>query len=236
METISNYADLIILWSPQILKGFVASLQIAICGYSFGLMIGFSGALTKLYAGPVARDLAELYTTIIRAIPELVLLLLFYFAGPALLNNLLVHLSLETIDVSGFTTGVFVIALVQGGYSTEVIRGAILSIPPGQFEAARAIGLSNIQTLRRVTVPGMLPYGLSGLSNLWLTATKDTALLAVVGFTELTMATRQVSRSSHSFFLFYFVAGFLYLLATFVSWLIIHYLQKRADRGLEARG
>ena len=233
MSSLVQNWQLLMEWSPRLLQGFVASLQIAALGYSLGLLIGLCGAFAKLYGNPTVRDLATVYTTVIRAIPELVLLLLLYYAGPALLNQLLSHFGQGPLDISGFATGVLVIGMVQGGYSTEVIRGAIQAIPVGQFEAARAIGLSRLQTLRRITLPGMLPYGLPGLSNLWLIATKDTALLAVVGFTELTLATRQASGATRSFFLFYLAAGFLYLLATLVSWLGIRQLQARIDRGKE---
>ncbi|MDI9409244.1 MAG: ABC transporter permease subunit [Candidatus Pacebacteria bacterium] len=233
MEGFGHSWLLLVEWSPPLLRGFLASLQIAALGYSLGLMIGLTGAFSKLYGNPVVRDLAEVYTTLIRAIPELVLLLLLYFAGPALINQLLTHFGRVPIDISGFAAGVLVIGIVQGGYSTEVIRGAIQAIPSGQFEAARAIGLSRGQILRRVTLPGMLPYGLAGLSNLWLIATKDTALLAVVGYTELTLATRQAAGATRSFFLFYSAAGFLYLLATFASWMVIRRLQARIDRGQE---
>ncbi|MGL4405312.1 MAG: ABC transporter permease subunit, partial [Notoacmeibacter sp.] len=90
------------------------------------------------------------------------------------------------------------------------------------------------QVLRRITLPGMLPHAIPGLSNLWLIATKDTALLAVVGFTELTLATRQAAGTTKAYMLFFLAAGALYLLLTLVSNIAIYYIEKRARKGLPA--
>ena len=83
--------------------------------------------------------------------------------------------------------GILSLGFVQGAYSTEVLRGAIMAIPQGQIEAARAYGMPPMLLMRRITLPAMLPFAIPGLANLWLVATKDTALLAVVGFSELTL-------------------------------------------------
>ncbi|MGB8818702.1 MAG: ABC transporter permease subunit, partial [Rhizobiaceae bacterium] len=180
-------------WGGNLLRGLVHSLEIALGAYAIGLVLGTLGASAKLYGGPVARDVAEAYTTIVRAVPELVLILLLYYAGTSLINDMLASMGRAPIDISGLAAGIGVLGIVQGAYHTEVLRGAILSLPPGQIEAARAYGMSPWQTLRRITLPGMLPYALPGLSNLWLVVTKDTALLAVVGFNELTLETRQAA-------------------------------------------
>ena len=155
------------------------------------MLIGIAGAYGKLYGGPVIRDLLELYTTLVRAVPELVLILLLYFAGTDLINRVLELFGYQRIDINGLVAGIGVLGFVQGAYSTEVIRGAILAIPQGQIEAARAYGMSPGLMLRRITLPAMLPFAIPGLANLWLIATKDTALLAIVGFSELTQETRR---------------------------------------------
>jgi polar amino acid transport system permease protein len=136
------------------------------------------------------------------------------------------------VDISGLAAGIFVIAVVQGAYSTEVLRGAIQAVPPGEIEAARAYGMPPLMMLHRVTLPAMLPYAIPGLSNLWLIATKDTALLAVVGFTELTLATRQAAGSTKAYMTFYLAAGALYLAVTLVSNIVIAIIERRARRGM----
>jgi polar amino acid transport system permease protein len=219
-------------WGGVLLAGFVNSIQIAIGGYALGLVLGTGGAFGKLYGGPVLKDLLEVYTTLVRAVPELVLILILYYAGTDLLNQLSRALGFGPVDISGLAAGIFVIGVVQGAYSTEVLRGAIKAVPAGQIEAARAYGMSPMQIMRRVTLPAMLPHAIPGLSNLWLIATKDTALLAVVGFSELTLVTRQAAGATKSYLLFFFAAGMLYLALTLVSNVIIRIIERHYRRGM----
>ncbi|GAB4064263.1 ABC transporter permease [Ancylobacter sonchi] len=218
-------------WGGVLLAGLMNSIKIAIGGYSLGLVLGTGGAFGKLYGGPVTKDLMEVYTTVVRAVPELVLILLLYYAGTDLLNRLSAAAGYGSVDISGLVAGIFVIGVVQGAYATEVIRGAIRAVPSGQIEAARAFGMSPLLILRRVTLPAMLPHALPGLSNLWLISTKDTALLAVVGFSELTLVTRQAAGTTKAYMLFFCAAGVLYLALTLVSNLIIRFIEARARRG-----
>lgn len=218
-------------WGGVLLRGLMNSIEIAIGGYTFGLLLGIAGACGKLYGGPITRDLMECYTTIVRAVPELVLILLLYYAGTDALNYVLGLVGIGQVDISGLVAGIFVIGVVQGAYTTEVLRGAIKAVPAGQIEAARAYGMSPYKVMTRVTLPAMLPYAIPGLSNLWLIATKDTALLAVVGFSELTLVTRQAAGSTKAYLLFFCAAGVLYLMLTLVSDLIIRIIERRARRG-----
>jgi polar amino acid transport system permease protein len=208
------------------------SIEIAAGAFGLGLAIGTAGAYGKLYGGPVLRDLLEVYTTIVRAVPELVLILLIYFAGTDLINRVLVSAGYAPIDISGLAAGITALGFVQGAYATEVLRGAILAVPQGQIEAARAFGMSPAMLMRRVTLPAMLPFAIPGLANLWLIATKDTALLAVVGFNELTLETRQAAGATKAYFTFFVAAGVLYLLLTLVSNLIIARIERWTRRGL----
>ncbi|RLP27733.1 ABC transporter permease [Mesorhizobium sp. YM1C-6-2] len=231
-----NILDLLALsppgWGGNLLRGLFNSVLIAAGAYSIGIMVGIAGAFGKLYGGPVLRDLLELYTTIVRAVPELVLILLLYFAGTDLINRLLEAFGYQRIDINGLVAGICVLGIVQGAYSTEVIRGAILAIPQGQIEAARAYGMSPGLLLRRITLPAMLPFAIPGLANLWLIATKDTALLAIVGFNELTQETRTAASTTKAYFTFFLVAGALYLLLTLFSNVIIARVEKWARRGM----
>ena len=116
-------------WGGVLLQGFLNSIQIAVGGFTLGLALGVGGAFGKLYGGPVLRDLLECYTTIVRAVPELVLILLLYYAGTDLLNQLMTAIGYGPVDISGLAAGIFVIGIVQGAYSTEVLRGAIKAVP-----------------------------------------------------------------------------------------------------------
>jgi polar amino acid transport system permease protein len=224
-------------WGGALLTGLAHSLEIAVGGYLLGLLLGVGGAVGKLYGNEVVRDLMESYTIVVRSVPELVLILLLYYAGTDLLNRVMAGLGRGSVDISGLAAGIFVIGVVQGAYATEVIRGAIKAVPAGEIEAGRAYGMPGALLLRRVILPAMLPHAIPGLANLWLIATKDTALLAVVGFSELTLVTRQAAGASKHYMLFFMAAGALYLTLTLLSNLAITRLERWARRGMvQVRG
>ncbi len=218
-------------WGMNMLRGLLTTLQIALGAYVLGIVIGFSGALGKINGSSFTRWLLEIYTTLIRAVPELVLILLLYYAGTGALNALLDMMGYRPVDISGLVAGIAVLGIVQGAYATEVIRGAMLAVPRGQLEAAAAFGMSRWQILRRITIPAMLPFALPGMSNLWLIVTKDTALLAVVGFSELALITSQAAGATRAYFMFFLAAAMMYLCVTLLSNRVFRVLEKRARRG-----
>jgi polar amino acid transport system permease protein len=160
------------------------------------------------------------------------LILILFFAGTDGINHLLGLLNLPPIDISGLAAGIVVLGVVQGAYSTEVLRGAILAIPQGQIEAARAYGMPPGLILRRVTLPAMLPFAIPGLGNLWLIATKDTALLAILGVNELTLVTKNAGSSTKAYFTFFIAAGAMYLALTLVSEVVFRRVERWARRGM----
>ncbi|NJS37785.1 MAG: ABC transporter permease subunit [Rhodobacteraceae bacterium] len=218
-------------WGATLMVALGKSILIAIGAFALGLLIGICGAYGKLYGSPVTRDLLGIYTTIVRAVPELILILILYFAVTSSLNNLLLAWGFERIQISGFFAGIAVLGIVQGAYATEVLRGAILSVPSGQVEAARAMGMPPLMLAWRVTFPQMLAAAIPGLANLWLIATKDTALLAVVGYAELTLVTRQAASTTKAFFTFFMAAGVLYLAISIISSLLFARAEAWARRG-----
>jgi len=219
-------------WGSNMLRGLGHTIEIALGAYALGLSLGLAGAMGKLNGGPILRGVLEAYTTVGRAIPELILMLLLYYAGPTLLNNLLATMGINPIDVNGLLVGIYVLGVVQGAYSTEVLRGAIQAIPSGQIEAAKAYGMSPWQRFARVIVPAMIPNAIPGLANLWLNVTKDSAILAVVGFSELLLETRQAAGSTKAYFMFYCAASLLYLLLSQVSILIFSWIERWQRRGI----
>ena len=218
-------------WGGTLLVALGASMQIAVGAFCVGLLIGLAGAYGKIYGGPVLRDCLSVYTTVVRALPELILILLLYYGLTDLMNRALMAMDFGRIQISGVVAGIIVLGVVQGAYATEILRGAILAVPPGQTEAARAMGMPARKVATRITIPTMLGLALPGLSNLWLIATKDTALMAIVGFNELTLATRQAAGTTKAFFTFYIAAGIAYLLITFFSTWGFARLERWARRG-----
>lgn len=218
-------------WGATLLRGLWNSVLIATGAYALGLLIGIAGAYGKLYGSAATKDLLAVYTTVVRAVPELVLILILYFAVTDAVNQIILALGGARIEISGVAAGIAVLGVVQGAYATEVLRGAILAVPAGQIEAARAMGMPSALLARRITLPLMLSFAIPGLANLWLVATKDTALLAVVGFAELTQATRQAASTTKAFFTFYAAAGVLYLILSIGSTILFARLEKWARRG-----
>jgi polar amino acid transport system permease protein len=223
-------------WGATLLAGLWNSLLIALGAYALGLTIGIGGAYGKLYGSPLTKDLLAIYTTVVRAVPELVLILILYFAVTDALNQMVVAMGGEGFEISGVAAGIAVLGVVQGAYATEVLRGAIQAVPSGQVEAARAMGMPGMQIARRIVLPLMLAFAIPGMSNLWLIVTKDTALLAVVGFSELTQATRQAASTTKAFFTFYAAAGLLYLMISIISTLMFARIEKWARRGQRRTG
>lgn len=223
-------------WGATLVWGLWNTILIALGAYALGLFIGILGAFGKLYGGPILKDLLAVYTTLVRAVPELVLLLLITFAAKDAINSVLRLNGYDPIDFSGVVAGIIVLGVVQGAYSTEVLRGAIQSVPAGQIEAARAMGMSPMLLARRVTLPLMASSAVPGLANLWLTVTKDTALLAVIGFIELTKATSLAAATTKQFLIFYLAGGVLYLLLSLVSGQVFGRIEKWARRGQRHTG
>jgi polar amino acid transport system permease protein len=218
-------------YGDELFWGAVRTVQIAVFAYAFGLSLGLCGAVGKLSGGKWIRIILDGYTTLVRAVPELVLILLLYYAGTDGLNKIIISIGFQPIEINGLVAAVFVLGFVQGAYSTEVLRAAIQAVPVGQVEAAKAYGMSPFLSFRRIVLPAMLPYAIPGLGNLWLNITKDSSLIAVVGFTELALATRQAAGVSKQYLMFFLVAAAIYLSITMISNQIFGWLERRVRRG-----
>jgi len=218
-------------WGKNLLEGAISTLEISICAYAVGLALGLGGALGKLTGGRSLRIILDGYTTLVRALPELLLIVMLYYLGTDTLNRVLASFGFEAMRINGFVAAVAVLGFVQGAYSTEVLRGAIQAIPIGQVEAAKAFGMSPFLRFRRIILPAMLPFAIPGLSNLWLNITKDSALVAVVGYSELTLQTRQAAGGTKHYFLFFAVSAMIYLVISLASLRLFGWLDRYVRRG-----
>jgi polar amino acid transport system permease protein len=217
-------------WSDDLLRGLIVTIEISIGAFVVGLLVGGAVALIKLRGPRPAILLANGYSTICRAVPELLLILILFYAGTSLLNQAMASLGYGGVEVSGFVVAIVVLGLVQGAYASEIIRGAILAIPKGQVEAAEAYGLSGFTLFRRITLPAIVPFALPGLANLWMVILKDSTLISVVGHAELMFTARQAAGASKYYFSFYLLAGALYFLLTILSQILIGRLEARVRR------
>jgi polar amino acid transport system permease protein len=219
-------------FADELLRGALVTMYIAVAAFLIGLMLGLIGATAKLYGGPIFRILANIYTTVIRSVPELVLILFLFFAGTRGISTVGELIGYGPVTVNGTFAAILVLGFVQGAYSTEIMRGAIQAIPTGQIEAAKAYGMSPLQTFNRIIFPAMLPNAIPGLSNLWLEAIKATSLIMVTGASaELGGVARAAASFSKRYFLFYFVALLIYLSLTLVSNVFLQRLERYVRRG-----
>lgn len=223
-------------WGGNLLRGAISTVEIALLAYALGLVIGLGGAMAKLRGGRIARGVIELYTTLVRASPELLLILLLYYAGTSALNSALNSYGYSSVAVSGFVAAVGVLGFVQGAYATEVLRAAIVAIPLGQIEAARAFGMGPFLSFRRIILPAMMPFAIPGMANLWMIVVKDTALISVVGYAELAMEARQAAGFTKAYITFYLAAGAVYLSITLFSNQILKYIERYFRRGMPRLG
>jgi arginine/ornithine transport system permease protein len=201
------------------------------------IVLGLLGAGAKLSGRPVLVALATLYTTLIRGVPELVLMLLVFYGGTIGLNNLLEAMGSEaTVDINPFVAGVLTIGFIYGAYMTETFRGAILAIPKGQIEAAWAFGMSRTRAFLRITAPQTVRYALPGFTNNWLVLIKATALVSLIGLQEMTYLAKQASAATRSPFAFFLFTAGLFLVYTMVSLFVLGKLSARYSLGTKRGG
>lgn len=215
-------------FGDQIVKGAVTTLQVATLSLATGTILGLCGAMAKLAKSRVLNWFANGCTTIVRGVPELLVILILYFGGTVALTALFGRY----IEINAFSAGVLALTVVFGAYASEVFRGAITAVPPGQIEAAYALGLPKRLVWRLVILPQMWRYALPGLGNLWLVLLKDAALVSVVGLDDLMRKASMAAGSTHDPLTFYGTAAALYLLFTSVSLLGLTMLERRASRGI----
>lgn len=222
-------------WGDEFVRGAWLTVQISAGAYLVGLLLGLVGAGAKLSGRWWALGAANLYTTIVRAVPELLLIILLYYTGTSALRSLLIGFGLvQDFEVNAFAAAVAALGFVQGAYVTEVFRGAILAVPRGQLEAARAFGMPAGLRFRRVLLPQMIRFALPGLSNLWLIVLKESSLISVVGFTELCLAGRTAAASTKHYFFFYLATGAAFLVLTILSSIVLQFVERRSARGYAA--
>jgi len=175
----------------------------------------------------VLRMFATSYTTLIRSMPDLVIMLLLFFSLQMLLNQLTDWLGVAQLDIDPFLAGVVTLAFIYGAYFTETFRGAFQAVPAGQIEAARAYGMTRAQTFRKVLFPQMLRHALPGVGNNWQVLIKSTALVSIIGMTDVVKATQDAGKGSMQFFYFTLVGGLIYLAITSVSNVLLMWLEHR---------
>lgn len=223
-------------YGPRLLEGAGVTIQLALLSLILAIVLGLLTASAKMSRNWLLHKVATLYTTVIRGVPDLVLMLLLFFGGQMGLNLLTDMLYDRSgvdihINLNQFAAGVITIGLIFGAYMGETFRGAFLAVDHGQTEAARAYGMSNWLVFRRIRFPLMMRHALPGLSNNWLVLLKTTALVSVIGLSDMVRVAAEASRATHEPFTFLIPVAAVYLLIASVSEWVFSRLQKRYNVG-----
>ncbi|MDR6289489.1 MULTISPECIES: ABC transporter permease [Inquilinus] len=205
-------------WGGQLLAGTVVTVEIAVASYVVGLLLGLLGAWAKLAGPRPVRALGNAYTTIVRGVPDILIILFVYYGGTSGLRALigLVVPGVE-VEIDAFVAAVASLGFVAGAYATELFRGSILAVPPGQIEAAKSLALRPAVMFFKVVLPQAIRFALPALGNLWVVVLKDSALISVVGMRDLLGIAATAAATTRQPFTFYAVVALIFLALTIVS-------------------
>ncbi|PSW04086.1 ABC transporter permease [Photobacterium lipolyticum] len=234
-------------WS--LAEGAWVTLQVALMSLFLAMILGMLGALAKVSPYRWARAIATFYTTVIRGIPDLVLMMLIFFGGQMLLNDSLYRANEwlneyfsagepghewtaylpDYIEISPFVAGVLTIGFIFGAYMAETFRGAILAVDKGELEAAKAYGMSGFLTFRRVLLPQMIRHALPGFGNNWLVLLKTTALVSIIGLDDMVRKGSLAAGTTQMPFTFYMTIAVIFLLFTSLSTSVLKWAERKSS-------
>ncbi|MBI1386265.1 MAG: ABC transporter permease subunit [Rhizobiales bacterium] len=217
----------LIAYTPFLLKGALITFLLALASLALATFLGAIGAWGKLSRSMIANAIAWAYTTLVRGIPDLVLMLLIYYGGQRMLNQAALAAGYDGLSISPFLAGTVTIGFIFGAYLTETFRGAYMSVPKGQSEAAQSLGLHRYQTLILVTLPQLLRHALPGYGNVWLVLVKSTAIVSVIGLEDVVGIADKAAKSTREPFLFFLAVIAVFLAITAASSALLRYLERR---------
>ena len=219
-------------WGDELFIATLMTIAVSITAMFIGFLFALIFTPLKLSKYKILNLIGNFYTTVIRGVPELLVIYLFFFGGSgAVMYVASIFGYFEYIEINAFITGSFAIGIISGAYSTEVFRGAIQSIDKGQFEASKVLGFNKYINFFKVIMPQMLRLALPNLSNVWQITLKDTSLISVTGLVEIMRQSYIAAGSTRDPLLFYSFAAVLYLLLTFISMRFLNRLEKNYSRG-----
>jgi histidine transport system permease protein len=219
-------------FGPLLLAGARQTIALAILSLAVSVLLGLIGASAKLSRHAPLRGIATAYTTLIRAVPDLVLMLLLFYSIQIAVNDLTDALGWDQFDIDPFTAGVLTLGFIYGAYFTETFRGAFLAVPRGQLEAGSAYGMSGTRVFARIMFPQMMRFALPGIGNNWQVLVKATALVSIIGLADIVKAAQDAGKSTFNMFFFIMIAALAYLAITTVSNFALMYLERRYSTGV----
>ena len=218
---------------PAILEGLGLTLRVSALSLAIACIFGLAGAAAKLSGSRAARWSADVYTTLIRGLPELVLMLLIFYGGQIGINKLAEQQGWDYIDIPPFLAGVLTIGFIFGAYLTETFRGAILAVPKGQAEAGLAFAMSRVTVWRRIVLPQMVRHAIPGFANNWLIMIKASALVSIIGLDDMVHRAVLAAASTRAPFTFYVAVALIYLTLTSVSIFALSRVEARFSLGVK---
>ena len=219
-------------WGDELFYATLMTIAVAITAMFIGFLFALIFTPLKLSKNKFLNLIANSYTTVIRGVPELLVIYLFFFGGSAAVMFVASIFGYgEYIEINAFITGAFSIGIISGAYSTEVFRGALQSIDKGQFEAANILGLGKFGKFFKIILPQTLRLAIPNLSNVWQITLKDTSLISVTGLVEIMRQSYVAAGSTRDPLFFYSFAAVLYLILTFLSMKLINRLEVKYSRG-----
>ncbi len=222
---------------PAIMRGALLTIEIAFLSLGLALLLGLAGASAKLSHHRSARWIGNTYTTLIRGVPDLVLMLLFFFGGQMGMNALTDWINDQYgsdifININEFIAGVITIGFIFGAYMAETFRGAFQSVDRGQIEAGMAYGMSRWQIFKLILFPQMMRHAIPGIGNNWMVILKTTALVSVIGLEDMVKLAAEAAKAEHAPFLFFIPVALVYLLLTALSEIALKQLQNKYNLGV----
>jgi octopine/nopaline transport system permease protein len=220
-------------WGALLLLATLLTLCVTATALAIGAVLGTIVAAAKLSGNVVLVTLGNIYTTVFRGVPELLIIYLIYFGGSSAITSIGKALGYEGfLGLPSFLAGALAVGIISGAYQAEVFRGAFQAISKGELEAASAIGMHRALRLRRIIIPQVFRFAIPGIGNVWQLSLKDSALISVTGLAELMRTSQVAAGSTRQYFLFFIVGGILYLILTSLSDRVFNGAERRANRSM----
>ena len=217
---------------PLMYSATLMTLGLAVCSLVVGLFFSLLFVALEMNKISYIRKPVSVFISLLRGLPEIIVVLLIYFGSTELVEKI----TGEYIEFSAFSCGVLALSLIFAAYASQSLRGAIQAVAIGQWESGSALGLSRTYTFIRIILPQVWRHALPGLSNQWLVLLKDTALVSLIGVSDLMRQAELINTSTHQPFTWYGFAALIYLAITLISQFFISKLElrfTRFERGLK---
>ncbi len=219
-------------FGPLLFAGAIRTIELSLLSLGVAVLLGLAGAVAKLSRRRAMTAAATAYTTLIRSVPDLVLMLLLFYSIQIAVNDATDALGMAQVDIDPFAAGVLTLGFIYGAYFTETFRGAFLAVPRGQLEAGMAYGMSGARVFARILFPQMMRFALPGIGNNWQVLVKATALVSIIGLADVVKAAQDAGKSTFNMFFFILVAALIYLAITTVSNVVLVWLERRYSIGI----